>query len=615
MTAFLTNSNIPLGSESNDGLRIGPMLSGTQSTSSQIPVVSYDCWGNGLLLAPINSYNITPRGPSTNGNVVAATIGVAGNLNLTADNYVTTLQTGNLGNTYVQLDWPRALSVNVLTEVFPAATTITVFGLDAYGVPMQESVTVEAIDTYQMKKAFYVVTSIYCGAAQTLGGTVSLQTTDVFGLPYSITSAGNILGINWGNDSDIGTSQNKPSRSPSFGVAQLPATAPDNIVVINTSASNKGSIPLISRNTLGTGTPGTLTVFTGNDVLSIQSTETTDNGLVYWSVQNFNFLVGQVTTVAPGTAQVSTTAAETSSNIFLNFGAAITSVAPGALFVNDASIDAGSNFSFTNSGAGLAGGNIVNWFVAPENFSYGTSEPLGTLRAGAVFVEAPDVLSNSIILASYNQTNGTVGILYVPSDQIQPGVGFDIASSDGGDLSLVNWVILQNVLGVTMGTAQLNNGTVTVTSSACTTTSYVMLTYNTPVGVAGTYIYATPADGSFEITSTSNTDDSTVNWAVFEYGFTEPIFTKPLGTFTPADLTTPSNTTGDVRGTYLPSTPSNGFNELQFNYIVSGFENFQNQQANVNLPAGGTPTIPLTQTEITVTEQYGLTQYYTGNPG
>ena len=614
MTAFLTNSNIPLGSESNDGLRIGPMLSGTQSTSSQIPVVSYDCWGNGLLLAPINSYNITPRGPSTNGNVVAATVGVASNLNLTADNYVTTLQTGNIGNTYVQLDWPRALSVNVLAEVFPAATTITVFGLDAYGVPMQESVTVEAIGTYQMKKAFYVVTSVYCGAAQTAGGTVSLQTTDVFGLPYAITSAGNILGINWGNDSDIGTNQNSLPAGPLFGSVVLPANDP-NTIDVTTISANAGSFTQISRNTLGTGTPGTLSITAINNAVSISSTEPTDNGLVTWSVLNNNFLVGQATTAATGIVQVSSTAVQTSSNIFLCFGAAIATANPGYLYVNPATIVPGSNFAITNTGAGAPGGNKINWFIAPNNVSYGISPPLGSLRGGTTFVEAPDVLSNSIILVSYNTLNGTTGILYVTSDQIQPGVGFDIGSSNGGDFSLVNWVILQNELDVTMGTTQLNNGTVTVTTPACQTTSYVMLTYNTPVGVAGTYIYATPADGSFEITSTSNTDDSTVNWAVFEYGFTEPIFTKPLGTFTPADLTTPSNTTGDVRGTYLPSTPANGFNELQFNYIVSGFDNFQNQQASVNLPAGGTPTIPLTQTEITVTEQYGLTQYYTGEPG
>ena len=622
MTAFLLNSNIPLGSESNDGLRIGPMISGTQSTDSQLSVVTYDCWGNGLLLAPINCYNITPRGPSTFGNVVAAVRGLAGNLNLATDNYVTTLLMGNNGNYYVQLDWPRALSVNVLTQNFPAGTTITVFGLDVYGVPMQESVTVQFTGIYSMKKAFYVVISVYCGAAQTAGGTVSLQTTDVFGLPYSITSAGNILGINWGNDSDIGTSAAPVSNAPSFGVATLVAGT----VTVNNTRCAPTSVILLSLQTAG-GTLGSLTVVPGAEVFTITSSSNLDTSKISWNILTPTFGAGisSITSTIGNTVQVASTAVASDSVIFATPNTLPDNALPAGTY-SSGFITSGSFFTITATGG--QNNSTFNWYIAASNVTQGISGPLVNVGTTAsVTVTAPDVLSNSIILVNYKSVSGTAGILSVPSASIVPGKTFNIVSSSNVDTSTCYWAIVQNVLNYGtstpltggyanyMGTARLVAGTVTVSLPGIVAGQPVIVTYNTLAGTQGVNLRAVTTNNNITITSSSNLDTSTVNWAVYPLNYEEPIFTKPLGTFTPADLTTPSNTTGDVRGTYLPSTPANGFNELQFNYIVSGFDNFQNQQASVNLPAGGTPTIPLTQTEITVTEQYGLTQYYTGEPG
>jgi hypothetical protein len=62
-----------------------------------------------------------------------------------------------------------------------------------------------------------------------------------------------------------------------------------------------------------------------------------------------------------------------------------------------------------------------------------------------------------------------------------------------------------------VGTATLASGAVTVTA-ACTTSSYIFLTNKTFVNQG--LLRATPGNGSFVITSTSNTDASLVQWLI-----------------------------------------------------------------------------------------------------
>jgi len=58
----------------------------------------------------------------------------------------------------------------------------------------------------------------------------------------------------------------------------------------------------------------------------------------------------------------------------------------------------------------------------------------------------------------------------------------------------------------------LASGAATVTTSACTTTSLIYLTYNTFVNQG--VLRATAANGSFTINSSSGTDASVVQWFI-----------------------------------------------------------------------------------------------------
>lgn len=62
-----------------------------------------------------------------------------------------------------------------------------------------------------------------------------------------------------------------------------------------------------------------------------------------------------------------------------------------------------------------------------------------------------------------------------------------------------------------VGVATLVGGTVTVSTSVCTTTSFIFVTYKTVGGSQG-ILRTTPGTGSFVITSSSGSDTSAVQW-------------------------------------------------------------------------------------------------------
>jgi len=52
-------------------------------------------------------------------------------------------------------------------------------------------------------KAFYTVTAVYIDGALGGGSTISLGTTDVFGLPYLVNDFGDVTSIGWNTSSDM----------------------------------------------------------------------------------------------------------------------------------------------------------------------------------------------------------------------------------------------------------------------------------------------------------------------------------------------------------------------------------------------------------------------------
>lgn len=552
--AFLVTENYSLGTELDDGLRVGPVtelpvkintVTNTPYSNpdgSQATANPYDQWGRGMLLASTSCYNIIPRGPSAAGNVVgynaAGTVPAAGNLTLSADAYVTTANPNGDGTSYLQLDWPRALSVTIGTATLTSAVTLTVFGQDFYGAFMQESITIpngSAVGTYNMKKAFYQIFRVYSNSsAQT--ATIQIQTTDTFGLPYRITSPGNIMAISWGNGNDMGIASTE--LAPAGASAGTSDAMTAGVVTIATTAISSSS--------------------------QIQYAENTNAGAIgKYSVTDYT-----------------------------------------------------ANTSFEITSNNNAETSTVNWALVPSNWASGTA----TLVDGTVFVSAPSVTSNSNIMLSRNVKGGTEGFLAAPSAAIVPGIGFTINSYSAintvqaADTSTVNWAIVSPGSPLSgSGKATLVAGTITVPFSLVAG-STVLVSYDTPGTAIGTYLQVPAAvtGTSFTITSQNNTETSIVNWQVFAPNAALTTQLAPLGTFTPADQSTPSNTTGDVRGTYKPSTPANGTNLLDFIYYVYGFDNYINQQANAQLSSGGTAAAPAVRDYVTFTSQFGQPQYYTG---
>ena len=85
----------------------------------------------------------------------------------------------------------------------------------------------------------------------------------------------------------------------------------------------------------------------------------------------------------------------------------------------------------------LVAGNKLK-IATGSNASMGTA----TLVAGTVTVSTTAVLTGSTIFISRNTTGGTLGHLSAPAASITNGTSFVINSSDSGDTSTVNWLII-----------------------------------------------------------------------------------------------------------------------------------------------------------------------------
>jgi len=632
--AYLTNSNFPLGTEFDDGVRVGPVLTRTivsgTGPNSRLTPYSYQQWGQGLLLSSIGTYNIIPRGPSGAGNIVGysapVTVTGAGYLTLSADGYVTSSAIGGNGNVIVQCDWPRVPQLSVLTNNIGANVTFTVFGTDYYGVPLQASIVANAQGDYSFLKAFYTITGVYSNGASG-AATIQLQTTDTFGLPYKLNSVGDISFINWGDASDMSTSEEDPTSAPYGGFALLN----NGTVTVNTEAVTKGSNIQVSCTNV-VGTQGILSTGTGNitdnTFFIITSSEAADDSYVNWVIINPPYVSGDTTnkggiagvrTMIGGVLTVASTNVSANSIIHTNVSTFGTAHGPWSISRINPQI------SFTVDSQEATETSTVAWAAMPQDWVSGTS---ANMTAGSVFVSTKDITATSVILVSYATIAGTPGVLSVPTTTINADpdlgpVGFVINSSSALDTSTVNWTILSNVQGLTQGTGTLAAGTATITTAGVAANSVILMCYNTPDGTQGTWLDVTAivAGTSFTVQSKTNAnvlanlDTSTFNWIIFPNNMAKADFATPLGVFTPADERTATAYTGDVRGTYEPSTPANGLKQLHFGAFVDGFDAFVDQQADAQLPAGGSSSTDLqTRSSITIDDQVGIKQYYTGTP-
>jgi hypothetical protein len=146
----------------------------------------------------------------------------------------------------------RAVSLYAATDV--SATTFTVSGYDAYGVPITATVAGPNAGTTTTLKAFKWVASVTASAAT--AGVVSVGVSDVYGLPFYAAAVG-YLDL-WWNNTNIATSATVLS-SFVAGVTATTAGASDPRGTITMKVVSDGSKKMQLWQSISTANIGTST--------------------------------------------------------------------------------------------------------------------------------------------------------------------------------------------------------------------------------------------------------------------------------------------------------------------------------------------------------------------
>lgn len=281
--AFSVPVNLSLGTYVTDGYRGGPQYPGVKNPYGGLPgskfptypsasnpntnpsaILDFNKYGPGVMYTPVVTMNMFPYAITT-GNVAAAQAVVIGvgttftDLTLVTDpapnpNQAVVPSTDFNGDPYLQFDWPRCVSVTVAGAAMAAAAKVTIFGEDQYGQAMQHTITgVNATGTYNLRmdranKAFYTITRVSCSQATGGGGTIAIQTSNIFGLPYVLKSYNDLVKWGW-NSNDMLTQS---------GITAAMAGAPGTVTV-NTRAV-RGDSPVIYSRLVGGGALGEVEV-------------------------------------------------------------------------------------------------------------------------------------------------------------------------------------------------------------------------------------------------------------------------------------------------------------------------------------------------------------------
>lgn len=155
-------------------------------------------------------YDIVPLTLQAN-NIAASQSPAAGAVVLTAGTGVTAVVDPS-GVTRYTLDVPRA--IRYVSGGNDSGITFTATGYDFYGQPQTEAVTGANAGTATGKKAFASIVSItHTGS---VAGTLTVGTTDIFGLPTVITDLGYCQDVGWAGAfaRDAGTAVIADATSP-----------------------------------------------------------------------------------------------------------------------------------------------------------------------------------------------------------------------------------------------------------------------------------------------------------------------------------------------------------------------------------------------------------------
>lgn len=187
ITANLGNNQYTLSQSSTVGSATTMYAAGNALLGDPAPM--------SLGVGPLGRVYVWDTIPQTlqSANIAASqTASAAGNLTLTAGTSATSVVKSN-GTTVIQLDVPRALTVNCSTT----ARAFTVSGYDYYGQSMTEVITVATAGTAVTgNKAFYQIASVSIAGSATA---CVVGTSDYLGLPVRAIDAGYVVSVGWAN--------------------------------------------------------------------------------------------------------------------------------------------------------------------------------------------------------------------------------------------------------------------------------------------------------------------------------------------------------------------------------------------------------------------------------
>jgi hypothetical protein len=190
------------------------------------------------------------------------------------------------GQTVVQLDYPRAVSLRVGAGS-PTASNVTITGYDYYGQSMTEIIQTGTTQntTVNGRKAFFQVYSVAFSAATTVS--VSVGTTKIFGLPAKITDLTYIIGVNTNNTlaRDTGTALQGLGGGNTFYSTQVTSSFTAATPGVMTVAYSPPSGTLVQL----TGSLGTLTGVALNTTYVWTNASATTGSL---STTQTNYLAG-----------------------------------------------------------------------------------------------------------------------------------------------------------------------------------------------------------------------------------------------------------------------------------------------------------------------------------
>jgi len=252
--------NSSLGTNFGDGVRVGPGLRILNKAE-------------GSQLAPISVYDIVPA-EANDENVVlpVRTVG-AGFLTLAPGAGTTRVSKFGLTNV-IELDVPRGFAATLTGGATLGDLIVT--GYDMYFNKMQEQVTTVSGETVRGKKAFKWITSAYYSNLVDAGSTLSIGTSEIFGLPWRV-DCGTYVSAKF-NDPALPT--------PVAGQVALVGGEAD-VIMLNVPLD---SITMVSPGQVNGGTPGILrseldSTATGN-VLKIRSSDAADTSQVFYTVSS-----------------------------------------------------------------------------------------------------------------------------------------------------------------------------------------------------------------------------------------------------------------------------------------------------------------------------------------